>query len=76
MHTAADLEIERVLIELDQMCDAFERRGWLMQAAEAEQLYANIHRRIGRAIPHQRAERLMRELAAFEPPPRRAVGSR
>ena len=59
----SDLEIERFLIELDQMCEILEHRGWPMQAAEAEQLYVNIHRRIGRAIPHGRAQRLMRELA-------------
>jgi hypothetical protein len=64
MQQVKDLEVERMLIELDQMCDTFERRGWPIQAAEAEQLYANVHRQIGRPVPHARAERLMRELSA------------
>ncbi len=63
MTGSSDYEIDRMLIELDHMCDMFEQRGWHVQAAEAEQLYTNIHRRIGRAVPHARAERLMRELA-------------
>jgi hypothetical protein len=68
MHMTIDLEVERMLIELDQMCDTFERRGWRIQAAEAEQLYANVHRRIGRPVPSSRADRLMRELAAAAAP--------
>lgn len=63
MSAPSDMEIERVLIELDQMCETFEQRGWPMQAAEAEQLYINVHRRIGRAIPERRTGRLMKELA-------------
>lgn len=63
MAVSSDYEIHRILIELDHMCDTFEQRGWHVQAAEAEQLYTNIHRRLGRAVPYARAERLMRELA-------------
>lgn len=73
MHAKSDMEIERVLIELDQMCDTFEKRGWPIQAAEAEELYINIHRRIGRAIPRGRASRLMRELTEASQPRRRAT---
>lgn len=63
MHEPSDVEIERLLLQLDMICDMLEQLGWPMQAAEAEQLYVNIHRRIGRPIPHVRAARLMQELA-------------
>jgi hypothetical protein len=76
MATPSDLKIERILIELDQMCDAFERRGWHMQAAEAEQLYANTLRRVGKAVPTSRSHRLMRELAQGVQRSRRATDFR
>lgn len=72
MSVSSDLEIERILLELDQMCDTFERRGWIGQAAAAEQLYVNIHRQIGKPVPRGRSERLMRELATVAPLIRRA----
>ena len=76
MSLALDVEIERVLLELDQMCETLERRGWYAQAADAEQLYANLHRRIGRPMPGGRSSRLMRELMKIGQPVRRTSGLR
>lgn len=76
MYPPVDQDVERALVELNNMCDLFERQGWPIQAAEAEQLYVSIHHRLGRTVAPDRAKRLMRQLSTIATPRRRSEGIR